>query len=479
MYRLILVHLGILLLLSSCRLGPSYRVPGSEIPSAWKAPQEEVESSSQVGKWWEVFQDCTLDGMEEMAVANSPSLQAALERVFQAWSVAGVDRAALYPQATLNPSYSDTGELFKIFLPPGLAIPGFTAANTVFRIHQFQYLLPLNMSYEIDLWGKLRGQYQAAVMSAQAQEDAYCAAILTLTTDLASNYFQMRSLDAQIDVLKATMDARQKALQINESRFKKGLGTDLDVASANLDFSNAEAAYKESIRQRILLENAIAVLMGVPASEFKLEHSPLKNLPPKIPAGVPGDVILQRPDIAEAERIAASQHALIGVAYANFFPSLSLTGALGYESPDLKQFLKWKSRLWSLGANAAQTIFDAGRNSSNLSLAWAQFREASDNYQQTVLTAFREVEDALNNLEYQAQEYKSYTIAAEAGNKLATLTHRRYLNGLINYIDVIVADTLSLTADINQINMLGQQYLSTIQLIKALGGTWRQTMSNE
>ena len=213
----------LLLLCNSCHLGPSYETPQIEAPSEWKKLPKEESAPPCVDNWWEVFEDEKLNCLEKQAIANNPNLHAALERVFQAWAVVGVDRAALFPQITLNPSYTDTGELFKIYLPSGVQkIPGFTGINTVYRVHEFQYVLPLNMSYELDLWGQVRGQYRSAALGALAQEQAYRAAILTLTADLASNYFELRSLDAQADVLKATMEVRKKAMDINNSRFSKG-----------------------------------------------------------------------------------------------------------------------------------------------------------------------------------------------------------------------------------------------------------------
>lgn len=390
----------------------------------------------------------------------------------EAWAVAGISRADLFPHVNLNPSYTDTGLLFEIYLPPGLSIPGLNTAKTIYRVHELQYTLPFTMTYELDLWGKLRGQYDSAALNAVAQEEALRTALLTLTSEIATDYFLLRSLDAQVDLLKWTIDLRQKAYDLNSSRYNRGLSTLLDVTNAEVELTNAEADYEDIIRQRTLQENAIATLIGTPASNFRLAHSPLLLTPPCVPVGIPSTVLKQRPDIAEAERMMASQHALIGVAYANFFPTVDLTGILGFSSPDLKDFLSGRSRFWSMGINISQVIFDAGKNVSNLEVVKARYEEAVGAYQQQVLTAFQEVEDSLNNLEMQAKQAESLQKSVAAAHKTTQLSMQRYKEGLINYFEVVDNQRTELDAEQTALNLLGQRYLSTIQLIKAFGGSW-------
>jgi outer membrane protein, multidrug efflux system len=455
-----------------CRLGPRYELPTVDVPDDWKAPHNVDVATPNISYWWEIFSDCTLNNLEKIAIENNPNLYVALERVVEARALAGVSGANLYPQLNLNPSYTNTGTLFKIYLPSGIPIPSLTSISSVFRVHEMQYVLPLNLSYEIDLWGKLRGQYESALLNAQAQEDAFYVTLLALTTDLASSFFQLRSLDAQIDLLKETAEVRRHNYDLTKNRYEKGLTTNLDLNQAIVDLANDEATLEDVIRQRALAEDQIAVLIGVPPAFFSLEHNPLVDDPPAVPSNVPSSVLLQRPDVAEAERTMASEHALIGPAYASFFPALTLTGTLGFLSPDLADFLKWKSRLWQLGANVAQTVFDGGRNVSNLQATWARFREASGSYQQTVLTAFQDVEDALNNIEQQARQAKQLSIAAHAAKSSTNLSLNRYRNGITTYLEVVINERLELQAELSLLNLLGIRYVSTIQLIKALGGTW-------
>lgn len=457
-----------------CQVGPKYSPPPVEIPDTWKheEPQAQATAMPPVDLWWEVFVDGTLNTIEEQAVTFNPNLMAALDRVAQARAIAGVERSAMYPQIGLAPSYSNQASLFKLYLPSGTTFPvGFNFPD-IYRIHQLQYVMPLNMSYEVDLWGKISGQYKSAVFSARAQEENFQAALLTLTADVATAYFKMRAFDAQLNVIESNLDILRKSLGLTQTRFAQGLVSEQDVLAAMQEITDNEALLYDTIRQRELQVDALATLSGMPASEFCLERMPLKDTPPVIPAGVPSKILLQRPDIAAAERTMASQHALIGVAYAAFFPSFELTGTLGFSSPDIRQFLGWKSRLWALGLNAMQPIFTGGYNMANLNLAYAQYNEALHDFEQKVLTAFQEVEDSLVNLEMQAKQYDSYLASTEVSNKRTKLSLRRYQSGVTNYLEVLDSERSKLAADSNLVNVLGYRYISTIQLIKALGGVW-------
>lgn len=458
-------------ILVACRVGPDYHSPCSSTPDEWKNPVQEEDVPCDVENWWEVFEDERLNQLEEEAVANNPDLYIAVERVFEAKAIVGEDAAKFYPHVSLDPYYSSTGTLFKLYgIPPN--ITNLFGIKPILRVHELQYFLPINLSYEVDLWGKIRSQYESALWNMQAQMEAYNAALLSLTSELASNYFNMRSLDAQVDYLYRSMNLFRQDLDLNKLRYEKGLVNKIDVTNAELQLANAESAYYDYIRQRNLFENAIAALMGKPASDLHLDSFPLTEQPPTIPAGVPSMVLLQRPDIAEAERTLASQHALINVAVAEFFPSLTLTGALGFESPDLRQFLSWKSRYWQIAAASSQPLFDGGRRVSQLNLAYAQYLEAEGNYRKVVITAFREVEDALNNIEMLTKESASLEAAVRAATETRQLASSQYKSGLVNYLNVIDSERQEVVAQQNAIQVLGQRYQSTVQLIKALGGSW-------
>lgn len=459
----------LLLACTGCRVGPVYQAPDSPSPAEWKGKVAAVPYVPSVDYWWEVFGDEMLNDLEQQAVANNPSLQQAWDKVFEARATAGIARADLYPQINLNPLYTNTGTLFQLNGVPTGMIPGL---KPIVRIHTFEYFLPATLTYEVDIWGKYRGIYESAVYNAQAEEDAYRATLLSLTADLASHYFNLRTLDAQILLLEETIKLRADSLKLTRSRYKGGISGVIDVSSAELELANTEAQYFDTVRQRRLFENAIATLIGIPASDFCLASNPLVNHPPQIPPGVPSSILVQRPDIAQAERIMASQHSQIGVAYASLLPSLSLTATVGYFSPTLKDFLTWKSRYWQYGASGSQFIFDAGKRGSELAVAWARFWQADDRYRQVVLTAFQEVEDSLNSLDQEARQFDSLQKSVTAAGLTLKSANRRYLNGIVAYYEVIESQRSDLTAKLNLLNVLDLRYQATIALIKALGGGW-------
>lgn len=485
------IRLLFLLLLAStgCNVAPRYKRPWTEAPKEWKHHSDESSECEESCPeplpdqcfWWEIFQDPTLETLELQALYNNPTLYVALARIEEAWAIVGISRADLYPQLGLNPNYTDTGTLFKFYTPGGLVFPGVDPGllTTPFRIHQMQYVLPLNISYELDLWGKYRNQVDSAYRHAQAQIEAYHAAMLSVTTNVASFYFNLRFLDATIDLLEETIAARRKTYELAKSRYEKGLTNYTDLASATLELANTESQYYDTKRQRGLQENALATLIGTTASELTLESMPLAQVPPNVPVGIPSEILLQRPDIAELEREMASEHALVGVAYTSFFPSFSLTGALGFSSPTFKDFLTWKSRLWAIGASVFQTVLDGGRKGSDLEAAWARFDQANGNYKQQVLVAFQEVEDALNDLEFQKLQSDSLQVSVESATKLLALSMNRYQKGLANYIEVVTNERSEIQAKVNYITILGARYQATIQLIRALGGSWTCPQSTD
>lgn len=373
----------------------------------------------------------------------------------------------------MNPAYSDSGSLFELYLPgtASSALPTNTLL-TPFRVHQYLYFLPLNLNYELDLWGKLRNRYRADLLTAEAQEQAYLALLLSLTSDLAATYFQLRAFDAQLETMKKAVAAYENVYNLTHSRFQKGLATQMDINLAKANLADTQSSYENLLQQRKVAENEIAVLMGQSPSEFHLESSPLRTEPPRLPPNIPSTVLMQRPDIGQLERDLATQNALIGAAVAGYFPNINLTGAIGYSSPDLTQFLKWISRYWAMGANAKQVAWDWGKLDADVSANFARFGQASDNYRQQVLTALKEVENALSTLEQVDNQYKHLRLAYEALNSSYLLMNERYQKGLSNVIDATLSEISALQAEVQIENMLGISYVSTVQLIKAFGGRW-------
>jgi multidrug efflux system outer membrane protein len=465
-------------LLTSCSVGPSYDPPCIEIPSEWKneitcGDCDDNQELVYLDFWWQVFDDDKLDELESLAIENNRDLYVAYERIQEYRALMGVAASAFYPQINLNPQYTNTGELVKNYINPNnTALNALSSGNNVFRAHELLYFLPANLSYEVDLWGKIRDQYHFAEYNWLAQKKNYEVVMLSLTSSLATAYYQLRAIDAQIDLLLEVIKTREKAYEINKSRYEEQITFYADVTLAAEEINSVVIQYEEVLRQRDLIEDQIAVLIGVPASEFCLAHMPLTDLPPCIPGGIPSEVLLRRPDIAEAEYITRADHALVKAAYAQFFPSLTLTSTGGFESPIFKDFLRWLSRYWSFGAQANQLIFDGFKTPYYLDAQIARFKEAGGEYQQQVLIAFQEVEDALADLDSYSKQYEASVATEEWAQKTYQLYSDRYTLGVIYYIDVANTerDLLNYQIDVNTLR--GLRYVSTIQFIKALGGGW-------
>lgn len=475
MIHRVLVIILFLLVCKSCCVGPRYAPPAVEIPVEWKGVETptNVPPAPSTAHWWTIFNDSKLDELEMLAICNNPDLFTAMARIAEAWEAAGVKRADLFPTVDTTPNFNKTNQLFKIYLPNNFNFPILSQdLGNPFRIHEYNYSLPFNLRYEFDLWGKFRNQYKSAFRSAEAQEEAYQTALLSLTSDVAGTYFHARTLDSTIDILRKTVAARNKTLELARSRFEAGLISYDNLASAELEKCNTESDLEEAIRQRGVQENVLATLLGVPASEFQLASAPLADHLPTIPAGIPSSILRRRPDIAQAERNMAAQHAQIGVAYADLFPAVSLTTTLGFFSPTAADFLTWQSRFLSITVGAVQALFDAGRRRREIRRQWARFAQAAGSYQQQVIGAFAEVENALVSLEFQAKQVESLLCARESAKRLTALSFNRYRIGSANYIEVVTNERSELEAQRAYVAVEGQRYQSTILLIKALGGSW-------
>ncbi len=446
---------------TSCSVGTRYEPPETDTPCAWKNDTNPEAQVSYNDYWWEVFNDTLLNVLEQEVLEKNYDLQIAFNRILEARALMNDARADLYPHLYLNPSYSNVGELYESY-----------SDGVIVRAHEMLYLLPFNLSYEVDLWGKIRDRYEAARQNWEGEYEAYNSTMLILTAELATVYYQIRAMDAQIDLLEATIENREKGLKINRSRYKTNVIDYSDVTRAALEVSNTLVQYREMQRLRAELENRLAVLTGNPASEFCFEHDPLKGTPPEIPVGIPSEVLMRRPDIAEAERVMAMDHSLVNVAYASFFPSLNLTGVLGSSSPHLRYFLKSRGRLWGFGGSSSQMIYDAGKLSAELAVQESRFNEASAEYQQKVLICFEEVEDALSNVENYSKQYQDVSDAVEWAQKTTRISNNRYKNGVTSYLDVVVSEQEELANQILQNEMLALRFVRTVRLIEVIGGSW-------
>jgi multidrug efflux system outer membrane protein len=344
---------------------------------------------------------------------------------------------------------------------------------------------PLDLSYEIDLWGRVRRSFQSARAEAQASLAAFHNVLLTLQGDVAQNYFALRALDAEIATVTGTVDLRKEQVRLVRSRFEGGIGSELDVSRAETELATTEAEAASLAQRRNELENAIAILAGANPGEFKLRALDDANIkwnpqPPIVPAGMPADLLERRPDVAEAERQLASANARIGVAKAAFFPVLTLTGSGGYVSADVDSLFKWDGRTWSLGPSLSLPIFAGGRNRANYKRSQASFEEAVAHYRQQVLVAFGEVENSLAAIRHLVDQAAAQQRAVANARRAAELATDRYRSGIVSYLEVVDASRDALQADRANAQLAGQRLIAAVQLIKALGGGWseQQVLAN-
>ncbi len=328
------------------------------------------------------------------------------------------------------------------------------------------------MSYEVDLWGRLRRSYEAANAEADASVSDYQNVLLTLTGDIAINYFLLRSLDSETAVLRRTIDVRKATVDILNGRYLAGTVLEMDVDRARTQLASAGADLADLTRQRAETLNAIALLCGTPASSFEIRELPLVASPPYIPAGLPSSLLERRPDIARAERTLAAKNAEIGVARAAYFPALSLTGQAGYLSNTAHALFSGTSTTWFIAPSVAMPLFNAGRTAAQVRQAEATYREFLADYRQTVLTAFKEVEDALAQVTLLGSQAEAEAKAFASAGRVAELAGARYDAGVVTYLDVVDAERARLEEERAQVRIAGQRYAATVRLIKALGGGW-------
>jgi multidrug efflux system outer membrane protein len=334
------------------------------------------------------------------------------------------------------------------------------------------FSVPLDLSYEIDIWGRVRRSFESAQAQAQATVADYQNVLLTANSDVAVEYLTLREYDSERLILEDTVKVRTEALRINRVRVEAGRATNVDVEQAETDLANAQAQLDNVEQSRAETADALAVLCGTNAGELDLPAHPLDLVPPVVPVGLPSSVLERRPDIAEAERTMAAKNALIGVAYAAFFPRVTLTGEGGYLSAKASDLFNWTNTMWQFGPSISFPIFEGGQNLSNLQVARAQYNESVANYRGTVLKAVRDVEDALADLRFLSQETAALREAVQSARTATDLQRKRFLVGETNYTDVIVADETRLSTERNASQVHGQQLYATVRLIKALGGGW-------
>jgi NodT family efflux transporter outer membrane factor (OMF) lipoprotein len=454
-----------------CTVGPDYVKPsvpdaqtykeappeGFKIGATWNVAQP---SDRQLGaNWWETFSDPELNTLEEQVTEANQTLKVAEARFRQARALVGFSRAAEFPTVSVAPSIES--------LRYSEHRPYFSNTRTT-----GDFILPFDLSYEVDLWGRIGRTVTAAGEEAQATAADLATAALSLHAELALDYFDLRSADAQKQILDDTVKAYAEALQLTENRARGGAAPESDVAEAQTQLDTTKVQVTDIGVQRAQFEHAITVLIGKPPSSFTLPPAPLALNPPAIPVGIPSELLQRRPDIAAAERRVAEANEQIGIAQAAYYPSLLLNPTTGFEGDTISTWLEWPSLFWAVGASVSETLFDGGRRKASSQSALAHYDSTVANYRETTLDAFQDVEDnlaALRILEGEARQQEEAVASAKNSQQLST---DRYVGGRDTYLQVITTQTVALTNERNETDILRRRMEASVLLAKALGGGW-------
>jgi NodT family efflux transporter outer membrane factor (OMF) lipoprotein len=457
---------AMLMPLSACMLvGPDYVRPTVITPDAykenegWKVAQPKDDLIR--GAWWEIFGDPQLNALAAQVSISNQNLAVAEAQYREAQALVREARASYFPTATIGIGANRSSPSTTTGVGPPSQ-----------RIAVSDYSLPLDVSWEIDVWGRIRRTVESNQASAQASAGDLENARLSFQAALAQDYFQLRELDAQKQLLTETVAAFQKFLELIEGLYAQGVDSEADVQAAETQLKTTQAQLINVGVQRAQLEHAIAVLIGKPASDFSIPPTPLTGAPPEIPVGVPSELLERRPDVAASERRVAAANAQIGVAEAAFYPSVTLSASLGLESSSLGKLFSAASRFWSVGASISETVFNGGLRRAQTDFARAAYDASGATYRQSVLTAFQGVEDNLAALRILEQEATVQGEAVNAAGRSVFLTLNQYQAGTVGYLNVITAQTIALNDELTAIQILGQRMTAAVLLVQALGGGW-------
>jgi len=454
---------------AGCTVGPKYHPPVVQAPPAykeigdWKPAQPNDQNLG--GEWWKIFQDPQLDALELQVNVSNQNLKAAEAQFRQARAALRYNRADYYPTVTAGLSATRT-RVSAHRPPPSSIFDGITYND---------FTLPVDVSYQADVWGRVRKNVESYREQAQASAADLATVNLSMHGDLAIDYFQARSLDAQEQLLNSTVKQYEQALELNQSRFEGGIASEVDVEQAKTQLQTTRAAAIDVGVLRAQFEHAVAILIGKPPAEFSLPPLPLTAPPPRIPVSVPSDMLERRPDIAAAERRVAAANAQIGVAKSAYYPLISLGASGGFESSTITTLLNGPSGLWSVGLSAVGTVFDAGRRRAFTDEARAAYDSQVAAYRENVLTGFQQVEDSLAAVRILENEAAVQDEAVVAAQRSLDLSITRYKGGVTTYLEVITAQNAALTDQVTAVNILGRRMANTVLLIQALGGGWEKS----
>jgi NodT family efflux transporter outer membrane factor (OMF) lipoprotein len=458
---------AVLALVTGCVVGPNYVRPPVITPDAYKEaagwkvalPQD----AGPRGAWWEVFGDPQLTALEAQVDVSNLNLAVAEAQFRQARALVREARAAYFPTATLGIGVTRSRSSSTI----GLSSGGGGASSP-----RTDFTLPLAVSWEPDFWGRIRRSVESSRASAQASAADLETARLSFQAELAQDYFELRTLDAERQLLDASVAAFEKSLQLTRNRYAGGVASRADVAQAETQLRTTQAQAIDLGVLRAQREHAIAILVGQAPASLSLPAAPLAATPPSIPVGVPSELLERRPDVAAAERRAAAANAQIGVAEAAYFPIVTLSASGGIESSSASQWFTWPSRFWSVGPSISEIVFDGGLRGAQTDQARAAYDASVATYRQTVLAAFQGVEDNLAALRILEDEARVQAEAVKAAQQSEALTTNQYKAGIVSYLNVITTQTIRLTDEVTAVQILGRRMTAAVLLIQALGGGW-------
>ncbi len=451
--------------LAACTVGPDYKIPETTdiTPATWRWQASSPRDDSPKGDWWKIFHDSELNRLQALALADNQNVRAAYARIMQSRANARAAATDWFPNITANSR--DKRERTSAHLPTPVPVKIPSAQIDTFS-------QTLDLSYEIDLWGKVRRSFESARAQAESSAADYNNILLTLSGDVAATYFQLRALDSDLASLRRTIALREKSLGLIQQRFTAGTIQETDVLRSRTEVATAKAELADIKRQRQEASDNLSLLCGVPATNFKVAERPLHGTPPVIPAGVPASVLERRPDVASAERIVAARNADIGVATAAYFPAISLTAQGGYLSKDTGTLFNADSRVWSIGPSVSLPITGFALIRTNVRRKREAREEAIATYRQAVLSALKDVETTLAQTRYRGEQAAAQNEALAAAAQAADLTRARYDSGAAGYLEFLDAERTRLQTERQANQVTAQRFIATVRLVKAMGGGW-------
>jgi outer membrane protein, multidrug efflux system len=453
----------------ACMVGPDYVRPSVEEPARFKSQAVSELGPPIPAAWWQLYREPELDRLIATATESNQTLRQAVARVDEARALARVAGSFLYPTISSNPRFSHTRySANRDSTVTGRQVPQGVTVN--------DWLIPINLTYEIDVWGRVRRSFESARAQAKASEDDVGVVRLIVETDVTRFYYTLRSLDAQAQILEQTVVAYREQVRFVSVQLRTGLVSPIVVAQAQAQLQTTLAQQRDILRARAVLEHALAILCGRPAPSFAVAVNPLGEVsPPAVPPGLPAQLLARRPDVAEAEQNLVAANAQIGVATAEFYPRFTLTSSAGFQSADISTVFTWQSRVASILPSVSIPIFEGGRLRANLDATEARYRQAVAAYTNQILIAYGDVEDALTDLHALTDIVGSLREAVSASQDYLRFAQAQFKYGLVDYLIVIDAERTLLANQLSLAQAVNLQMGASIQLIKALGGGWNPT----